>query len=251
MNAVAIKPKKQSFLLKIDNLPEIDAKYTLTQSNLTAPFEQTVSEEITKIDELSSIHRKTPYIPFIDETRKFTLTMVGLPKPSPGVELCCFWDRHPFSTIPVGCPIAFRENKIKKVCCSDVTKEKYIVKQNISLGMSDTYNPKANEEIIQNNYYEIDGFCCSFNCALSYMLAFHNDPKIHLLTKMYLEIFNETTKIHPAPDWKLLEEYGGVLNISEYRGSFGKLQFIDQDCLIHKLPKTHMLGTIFEEQFIF
>lgn len=176
---------------------------------------------------------------------------MGIPKPAPHVQMCCFWDRHPMTTHPIGCPIYYHPNKLSKVCYSDTTKEKFVIRQNISNTKTRSYITETDEHIIKNDYYEVDGLCCSFNCALSYMLHCHKDPKIHLLSKMYLDYFGETMKITPAPDWRLLEEYGGHFSIQEFRESFGKLQYIDQEYFIHKIPTIKLLGKVYEEQFIF
>ena len=40
---------------------------------------------------------------------------------------------------------------------------------------------------------------------------------------MYNKKIDEAIRIKPAPDWRLLKEFGGCLTIEEYRKNFNKL----------------------------
>ena len=86
--------------------------------------------------------------------------------------------------------------------------------------------------------YFCEGLFCSFPCVKSYItsldfskgssLKYKNS--IGLLSDIYLTIkgtnpiFQEKG-ITNAPDWRLLKEYGGHLNIEEYRETFNRLEY--------------------------
>jgi hypothetical protein len=72
-----------------------------------------------------------------------------------------------------------------------------------------------------------------------------------LTTKMYNNI-NGTAKISitPAPHWRLLNEYGGNLTITEFRNSFNKIEY-DNFGTVKNLPEFHSIGTIYEKKLKF
>lgn len=237
--------KKHSIVLKIDNPNGIDTKYNLDTSNLITNILPT---NVTNINDLENIKKQTPYIPFIDETRKFAITLLSK-NSVPNKVSCCFWDRHPFSTTPVGCPIAYYPNKIKKSFISDLTKERFTIEQNIPTHRTMT-EPFT---LMKNDYYEVDGLCCSFNCALAYMLEYHPNPQVYLLNKMYIDVFQSPVKIIPASHWRLLTPYGGHLSIEEFRNQFNHITFHnpEMDIQMKQVPKIKPIGYLYEEQYIF
>lgn len=106
-------------------------------------------------------------------------------------ELSCWWCRHSFDSIPIGCPLYFQSP----------------------------------------NNFEVEGIFCSFPCTQSYILKQNNIRYVEsstLLLLMYTKMFEKIPKsIPPAPTWKILESYGGHLNIDEFRSSFGRLYYRD------------------------
>jgi len=71
------------------------------------------------------------------------------------------------------------------------------------------------------NRYEVKGNFCSPNCVKSY--AFNSiiyKKNIYLVAEMYRKLFGMDYKIKPAPPIECLKEYGGHLNINEYRKTF-------------------------------
>jgi hypothetical protein len=52
------------------------------------------------------------------------------------------------------------------------------------------------------------------------------------------------TKINSAPHWRLLEEYGGDLNIEEFRKSFSKVEYENRG--VYKPFRS--IGVAFEEK---
>lgn len=73
-----------------------------------------------------------------------------------------------------------------------------------------------------NDKYYVFGNFCTFNCACSYNLKM-DDYKKHdrhaLLCKLYVQIFQTTRDLVPAPDKEILLKYGGNVTIEEYRNS--------------------------------
>lgn len=68
--------------------------------------------------------------------------------------------------------------------------------------------------------YKQFGCFCSFNCSLAYIIKFIEDRKYEksaLLHMMFQKIFGRTERISPAFPREILKDYGGILNIDEYR----------------------------------
>lgn len=72
-------------------------------------------------------------------------------------------------------------------------------------------------------YFEDKFYCfgnfCSYNCALSYNLNEGDNvwKRASLLNLLYYKTYDSSVKIKPAPDWKSLKEFGGNLEIEEFR----------------------------------
>lgn len=245
--------KKTTFVLKDIDPTEVDKKYGIS----VAPnLQQThIPKNVTAIEQLYPVQKQSFFIPFIDDNRKHCVTMIDSITKKCIQSYYCYWCRHSFSTVPIGCPVRYVNNKIIQMHISEITKEKYYIVHQV------TENAKidqlSNSKIIKNNYYETDGCFCSFNCCLAYITEnIHNSLYINskgLLMKMYSEIFetNKLVKIFPAPSWRLLKEYGGFMDITEFRNSFTNYIYINNNHCISKLPKIMPIGHVFEEHIIF
>jgi len=118
----------------------------------------------------------------------------------------CWWDKFKFSTSPVPIPLMKKDNE----------------------------------------YVVADGYFCSFNCALSYLLdkgGNKSHEQITLLHQLYRTIYDNNDKIYPAPDWKCINEYGRHLTIDEFRN---KLLNIKKE-YIYLLPPIKSLVPQIEE----
>jgi len=74
-----------------------------------------------------------------------------------------------------------------------------------------------------NNIFYCTGNFCSWNCAKSHNIDLNDSftwKRESLLNLMYYKTYGEFKDINPAPSWLLLEEYGGILNIDEFRKLF-------------------------------
>ena len=92
------------------------------------------------------------------------------------------------------------------------------------LGIPLSYSEKTKQ-------FSIEGIFCSFNCIRAYIhesnTTFRYKESGHLLHMMYRKLFGMETpiiEIKPSPSWKLLKEYGGHLDIDDYRKC---LQYIE------------------------
>lgn len=119
----------------------------------------------------------------------------------------CWWCRHTFGTMPLGCPLKYNKEN-----------EAYFRK------MKESNTETALED---SNYFECEGIFCSFECVKAYIIeqikltpdgTYHQS--LSLLTMMNKLINGDDAKIiSPAGSWKLLNSYGGHLSIEEFRES--------------------------------
>jgi hypothetical protein len=74
-----------------------------------------------------------------------------------------------------------------------------------------------------NNMFYTNGKFCSYNCAMAYNIDL-NDENISkrnsLLYLHYRKTYNITPYIISAPSWKILKDFGGSVDIDEYRSNF-------------------------------
>ena len=263
--------KKPTFILKIDpNLVHTKYDFDLI-SNISSNVEETAdSTNMTLIDELpSSRDVDTNTYCFLDESKQThscvvtmndLLTSTMLPKYT---DMSCFWCKHCFTSSPIGCPVAYLSNKVTKVYHSEITKDEYRITDNITKKRKAILNnlmEKHNSQfaILDNhsNYFVVDGIFCSFNCCLAFIKS-SRDKDFYklsesLLYTMYKDIFNnDQIKIQPAPDWRLLNTFGGPLSIQAFRNSFNSVQYIDIDDYIKRAPPSRMIGKLYEKKVRF
>ena len=77
---------------------------------------------------------------------------------------------------------------------------------------------------LPHDYYNETFFCighfCSFNCMKSYNLDLNDNlsfKRESLLNLLYFLTYSVYKEIIPAPNWLILEEYGGNLSIEQFR----------------------------------
>ena len=82
---------------------------------------------------------------FLDSAKKehsCIFTMVDsimnekLPK---STQISCYWCKHNFNTIPLGCPIEYVSSKLTKHYYSEITKDKYSIRGSITKNGVKTY----------------------------------------------------------------------------------------------------------------
>lgn len=245
MKQIKRKNTSHTFILRNINIAELDQKYGI-QSAANSLIYSDGSNQVTKIEELQTA------IDIIPEN----MTMVNSIQKQSIQASYCFWCRHAFSGHPIGCPITYRNSKMSKQCVSDITKETYIISQSITSLQKHNHKLNSNETFM-SDYYETDGVFCSFNCCLSFINDNIHNPTYKfsksLLMKMYADIFNpkQPFKIFPAPDWKLLKEYGGCLDIESFRKSINEYRYEIEPSRITSLPRVKPIGYIYDKHYIF
>jgi len=121
---------------------------------------------------------------------------------------CCWWDRHPFTFHPIGCPVNYHDHKTKGIEYDRV--------------MEKLKEMNVNTE--SNDFFETEGIFCSLSCAKAYAIDELQRTKeckyknsIGLLTLLCQKVHKDIIEIIPAPSWKMLVNYGGPFSIDEFR----------------------------------
>lgn len=264
------KSTKYVFVLKNINIEKIDEKYGIKLlSNITD--NENIPDNATKLTEIN-IDKPLELITFLDDSKKSyqcVMSMVDLntQKEIISLKYNCFWCRNSFNTFPIGCPIKYISSKITKKYYSEINKDNFIINENITKIKLENKNIPFNFSIIKNDlkssflinkdeYFITDGIFCSFNCCKAFIKDNKNNQMYQhsdiLLTKIFNELMNEnlplydkkTFNINPAPSWKLLKEYGGIMDINSFRNCFNKITYET-----HGIFKP--VGYLFEEKINF
>lgn len=261
------KSTKYVFTLKNVNTDTADKKYNIGPvSNIADPVADT--ENVTQISEISDIAKTPSTISFLDESKriyKCNISMIDIKTATNlnSMKRChCFWDRNPFNSMPIGCPVNYITNSIIKEYFSEISRDNYVIKEDITekrtkmytRDKTSFYTLPQNVTISADSYYETDGIFCSFNCLRAYIK--HNkhnklyDRSEFLMNKLYRECTgNGNFVINEAPHWRTLEEYGGNKTINEFRDGFNKLNN-EQHGIIRKI-NFRPIGHLYEEKFNF
>lgn len=254
---------RYDFVLKDISPSKIEKTYDITiQSNITNDISNDISPlNITKITELSSIH--TPNIvSFLDESKKKHKCIVSMIDHTSNEEITnkkysCFWCRHiiPSNLSPIGCPIKFIPNKAIKSYYSEISKDTYTIKENITTSKKEKMENSDDSRIsiCEKNYYLTDGIFCSFNCCISYIFDNTNNSMYNMSKMLLLKIYNDiypdnNSSIEYAPHWRKLIIYGGDLTIEQFRESFNKIEYKNHGII---QPNFKSLGVLFEEKLKF
>jgi len=207
--------KRLTFILIDIDISAIDRRYNINiQSNIN---DANCLVNKTNIDELQYSNSKTySYLDEAKKNKKCAISLcevVGSSLPNK-TDFSCYWCRHPFSTIPIGCPI-------KK------DSEKYIVD-----GIYCSFN-------------------CILAFLDSTRHSMYDNSNM-LLSNIYNNLFDsDLASVIPAPSWKLLKEYGGNKSIEEFRDNFNKIEYKNVNNYILELPKQLPVGWLYEEKISF
>lgn len=162
-------------------------------------------------------------------------------------DIKCFWCRHSFTTPPLGLPLNWVPSTYEiKGEGSSFWRKKLTIKERKDIEKNKNRDPR--NELIVNEYYEVEGIYCSMNCIRSEVEQTpgrkYKDSYM-LLKDMYRRIngvIPGPNDIIPAPNWRLLKEYGGDMSIEHYRGTFTKCKYMDTHNIIR--PVTRMYEKI-------
>jgi hypothetical protein len=229
--------KKRNFVLKNIDINSVNSNYGLIiVSNLNRDKED--SKTVTKITDVISSDVEYS-ITFLDENKKeinCIATMVDslsnnkLPS---STDIKCFWCKHNFDWIPIGCPIKYVNSLIEKSYISQITKDKYYMRENIvNSKLKNLINIDQNFEItaFPSDYYLTDGVFCTFNCCLAFIKDNFHDilyrESYSLLHSMYFDLVGKKiAKIIQSPHWRLLKDFGGHLSIDEFRKNLNNFDY--------------------------
>lgn len=167
-------------------------------------------------------------ITFVDDSTNEDMTVpviVGVQDESSDesdVVLHCYWDHHPLSkdTIPVHCPLQKIYEPNLLTYTSAINGTTYTI--------SDKLNPS-------NVHYQTLGVFCSPSCCLAYIRSCSSyDPRFIDSESLLYEML-KTETIQVAPDWTLLDVYGGHLKISEFREGIRHTTYTYEGSIDHSL----------------
>ncbi len=251
------------YTFKLDNMDivKIHLKYDIELAQNTIDVKDNTNST-TKLSELSSEKgTQQNTVSFLDESKKLHVCSVSMIDFSSKKDINllryhCFWCKHPFDTNPIGCPIKYVSKQVIKKYYSNISKDTYTIKENVTPSRITNINNTDQELNINNqSYYETDGVFCSFNCCKSYIAenkhnTIYNNSDL-LLTRLFNTIMDtKTATISPAPHWRLLQHYGGHLNIVQFRESFNKIDY-DYHGITKNLPIFYPIGLLYEERIKF
>ena len=254
--SITRKSNKYVFTLKNVDTEQVDKKFGIVFVSNILEEDDIVPQNTTKLSEL--IIKSTPeIISFLDESKYMRKCNVSMIDFNSKEEISpfgyhCFWCRHPFETRTIGCPIRYVSKTATKTYYSEISKDTYTIKENVP-NTKTVISDKVT--ISKTPYYETDGIFCSFDCTAAFILDNkHNkiyNHSISLLMKMYNDMMGTSTEIiNPAPHWRLLQEYGGYMNITEFRNSFNKADY-DYHGTVKNFPEFRSMGLLFEERLRF
>jgi hypothetical protein len=230
--------KKRNFVLKNIEIDKVYTKYGLTiVSNLNKEKED--SFKTTKIHDVIS-HDIEQSVIFLDENKKETKCMVTMVEILDNntlpdkTDIKCFWCKHNFDTKPIGCPIKYVNPFIEKSYVSQITKDRYYMRENIVNSklklLSENKDQQFEIKEYPFNHYLTDGIFCSFNCVLSFIKENNHNifykESYSLLHCLYHDLVGKKiAKIIPSPHWRLLKDFGGPLSIEEYRKNLNSVDY--------------------------
>ena len=292
INTAVIKKKRKSkkyiFTLHNINTEKIEQKYGITIVSNIANVDEAPPENSTKLTELSELNNEhVDVISFLDETKRLYQCHISMIDFKSGEDIknlkyCCYWCRHKFESASIGCPIKYISKKAVKNYYSEVSKDFYTIKENITRNRSQmlhtnkskfVFSPhlaveKTDEtatliappttcsiSINNKDYYSTDGIFCSFNCCKAFIKE-NKHNKLYensdiLLTKLYEDMYNvKNIVINPSPHWRLLIEYGGYLTIQQFRDNFNKTTY-ESHGVIRNTDIFKPIATLYEEKLNF
>lgn len=167
--------------------------------------EQTTELKMDTIDKSNffydqSKNRITNYLTMIDcENQKYVPMETNIP---------CWWCGYNIITNPIGLPT------------------KYFYEENTDF---QSFLEQRNLSKDTKFFFETEGVFCSFTCCKAYILdkPFNSSYKksCNLLSLMYFITYGKWVNIPTAPSWKLLEKWGGPIDINDYHTSIGNFVY--------------------------
>ena len=134
----------------------------------------------------------------------------------------------------------------------NLTQRQYLAFQK-EIESDPTSAPFGEYQMMENDFYLMDGLFCSFNCDLAYIKANSSNPLYSqsefLLNKIYNDLFGkQCMPLIEAPSWRLLKNYGGHISIEDFRRNFYRVEYNDYDNIVYPVQKSKFVGFLFEKQ---
>lgn len=238
------------YLTKMVNVKK--KKYIMT---LRGVKRQLNTDKVTKISDLGCKHNNAT-MTFLGEKKQIQVCDISVIdfkyKDKRDVDYHCFWCKHSFETLPIGCPISYSPSKLASTYKSVINQISYTIHE-------DSYESTAREPCLTKHgkpFYRTDGVFCSFNCCKAYIHDNKTDTLYKnsdmLLVQMYNDIFKTNiSNIIPAPHWRVLLSYGGVIDIEEFRNSFDVAEYQPNGIALDAYENLHSIGHLFEKRLKF
>mgnify|MGYP001570586097 CR=1 FL=1 len=182
------KKSKYFFQLLGINVEKVHQKYGVALNDTDQPTEKEPIET-TKLTELNTEKGTPDVISFLDESKRVHLCRISMIDFNSRMEVNllryhCFWDRHPFDTRPIGCPIKYVSSQAVKTYHSHISKDTYTIKQDVTKERRRNLRDRR-IQVRLGEYYETDGVFCSFNCCQAY-IASHTHDRLYDQSSMLL-----------------------------------------------------------------
>jgi hypothetical protein len=245
--------RARSFVLKNIDPVELNTKYNFTNDTRKCP------DNKTRLLDLQIQNRHDKHFSFLDESKKdhqcvVTMkNMIGDDTLPTSTLVHCFWCRHGFTYKPIGCPVEYIPHRMIKKYHSEITKDVYVLRENVTSSQLKNMQPSDSKiQVQERDYYLMDGLFCSFNCCLAFIRdnrfpLYHNSETY--LNKIYFDIFGvDSAPLMAAPSWRLLKNYGGHMTIEEFRFNFYKVEYFDINNVVCPFPNSKPIGFLFEKQ---
>lgn len=256
--------KSYPFVLKNINIETIDQKFGFTFVSTLEKYPQNV----TKITDLTTNKTVSDCISFVDESKKKHRCNISMIDFKTKNELktdfsfsCydCFWCRSsiPENVIGIGCPIKYIPSQAVKQYYSEISKDVYTIKENITVKKFQKLNNKIEEkypetdneedteenedneedneeednqdntnkeqlnktiELSNKNYYLTDGIFCSFNCCMSFINYQKREKNASMYNLSEMLLLKIYTEIHPTVKNPVIEEAPHWRQLIKYGG---------------------------------
>jgi len=254
INNICKMSKPCIFTLTNLNIQSIKERYNLPKDELQiyGTKEEVEKLNVTKVTDICN----NPTVTFIGDTKQkciCTVSMIDLGSNSDVniLRYNCFWCRNPFSNMGIGCPVKFKPPVISFKYSSIISAKDYEILEDGNVSTDNTSTKQ-----ISPSYYQTDGVFCSFNCCKSFIDDNSHNPLYKdsnvLITKLFNDIYDRNINmITPAPHWRTINQYGGFININEFRQSFDKLEYQNHGITRNCLQNTQSLGVMFEKKLKF
>lgn len=247
------KVKQYFFTIKCVNIEEVNKRFGLFIESNMGNTEDFIPENSTKLSELANYKNKN--ISFTDESKqlhKCNISMIDFTTQQEcnfKYDKNCFWCRHsiPENKNGIGCPIKYIPNKCNKTYYSEISKDIYSIKQNITPKKGNEIKDE-NVHVQKNDYYLTDGIFCSFNCCMAWINDNSHNSLYDMSKILLLSIFHNLYNLYvieEAPHWRKLRKYGGELTIEQFRSGFNNVEYKNHGQYI---PSFKSVGFLFEEK---